>query len=197
MILLPFLVCFQWILLFGASLDYLWSFFKSKLAHAPFTDVHHVDVEGGTVLCTAVVSDLPSTNDQFRWSHLIFPWETIPTHPPPCCFEGVLSQYSTTLSEVWAWNQVNHPDSTSIQILEGENRHENSLPLKLTACYVHRQFTSDPTVSSFPRTSSSTSHQFCEHSVYSQYISCLLNVSQSFMFITKWLWLPHLDVWDF
>lgn len=149
------------------------------------------------MLCTAVVSDLPSTHDQFRWSHLIFPWETIPTHPPPCCFEGVLSQYSTTLSEVWAWNQVNHPDSTSIQILEGENRHENSLPLKLTACYVHRQFTSDPTVSSFPRTSSSTSHQFCEHSVYSQYISCLLNVSQSFMFITKWLWLPHLDVWDF
>lgn len=51
MILLPFLVCFQWILLFGASLDYLWSFFKSKLAHAPFTDVHHVDLEGA--LCHA------------------------------------------------------------------------------------------------------------------------------------------------
>lgn len=129
------------------------------------------------MLWMAMVSDLPSTHDQFRRSHLIFPWETKPI--PPCCFEGVLSQYSTTLSEIWAWNQVNHPNSSSIQILEGGNRNENSLPLKLTACYVHRQFTSDPPVSSFPRTSSSTFHQFCEHSVYSQYISCLLNVSQS------------------
>lgn len=128
------------------------------------------------MLWTTVVSNLPNTHDQFRWNHLIFPWETIPM--PPCWLEEVLSQHTITLTKVWAWDQLSHPDSPRIQILEGGNWNEHSLPLKLTAHYAHTE-PPEPPVSSLLRTGSSVFHQFCEHSMSFRYIFCLLNVSQS------------------